>query len=89
MRLTIQIRKDVARALHRGAHTPASKELLDVIGKLGLVLEPLHPGASDPSLIPHFVTDVPLPVDADQIVSRLQGCKAIEAAYFKPPDELP
>lgn len=88
--LIIRVRTDVALALHqRQPHTALSKELLQTVKKLDLVLKPLHPGTEDPRLISYFVVKVPDPTTAERVRDRLQHCQAIEAAYIKPPDEMP
>lgn len=90
MYVTIRVQTDVALALHqRQQHTAASTELLQKAKELGVVLEPLHPGAEDPYLVPYFTVKVPDPATAERVIARLQHCKAIEAAYLKPPDEMP
>jgi hypothetical protein len=53
------------------------------------MLEPLHPGAEEPHLASYFTVEVQDPATADQVIARLKHCHAIEAAYLKPPDELP
>jgi hypothetical protein len=37
----------------------------------------------------YFIVDVPDAETAQRVINRLQQSKAIEAAYLKPPDELP
>jgi len=90
MHVTVQVSADVARTLHeRGSPTTGSQELLQTAEELRVVLEPMHPGAEDPHLAPYFTVEVPDSATAEQVIARLQHCKAIEAAYLKPPDELP
>lgn len=90
MHTTIRVRPDVALTLHRQQpSTTASEELLQTAEQLGVVLEPMHPGAEDPHLAPYFVVEIPDPATAERVIARLKHCKAIEAAYLKPPDELP
>lgn len=90
MHVTVQVSADVAHTLHlRGPPTTESQELLQTTKALGIVLEPVHPGAEDPLLAPYFTVEVPDPATAERVITRLQQSKAIEAAYLKPPDELP
>lgn len=90
MRITTQVRGDVSRALQRRqAPTAASEELARVANELDAVLEPIHPGAEDPSLASYFTLEVPDSVTAEQAISRLQNCEGVEAAYLKPSDETP
>lgn len=81
---------DVALSLHKlKPATQVSRELQQISGELGVVLKPMHPGAQDPLLAPYFIMDVSDPAAADRIIARFQQCKAIEAAYLKPLDEMP
>jgi len=90
MQVTTRVRSDVASVLHhRRAAAPGSEELLHAAEELGVVLEPVHPNAEDPHLAPYFTVEVPDPATAEQAISRLQDCDAVEAAYLKPPDEMP
>jgi hypothetical protein len=57
--------------------------------KLGVELEPMHPGTRDPFLAPYFIVEVPDSETAERIVTHLRQSGAIEAAYIKPLDELP
>jgi len=90
MRITAQVRRDVSLALQRRqAPTTASEELARVTEELEVVLEPIHPGAEDPSLASYYTLEVPDSVTAEQVISRLQNCEGVEAAYLKPLDEAP
>ncbi len=90
MEVTIRVREDNAVVLYgQRPSNPAAKELLHMVEELAVVLEPLHPGSNDPHLIPYFRINVPDRAAAERIISRLQRCRAVEAAYVKPPDELP
>jgi hypothetical protein len=63
---------------------PLSQTLAD----LGVTLEPLHPGTTDPDLAGQFFADVP-EASADDICARLLAHPAVVAAYTKPPDGPP
>lgn len=90
MYVTIRVRTDVALALHqRQQHTAASEELLQIANELDVVLEPLHPDTEDPYLVRYFTVKVSDSATAERVIARLHHCKAIEAAYLKPPDEMP
>ena len=90
MYVMVQVRMDVALALQqRQPATNASEELLNAAGELGVVLKPVHPSAKDPHLMQYFMVEVQDLATAKQVISRLQDCKAVEAAYLKPPDEMP
>jgi hypothetical protein len=87
--LIIKVHPDLANAVHhRQVPNTKLKELLDVEKELGIVLKPIHPGAKDRSLSPYFSVNLSDRATAEKMISRLQKCKAVEAAYFKPPAEL-
>lgn len=90
IQITVQVSVDVARTLHRrGPPTTKSQELFKIVEELGVLLEPMHPGAEDPLLAPYFTVEVPDSTTAERVITHLRQSKAIEAAYLKPPDELP
>lgn len=90
MHVTIQLSAVVARTLHRReSPTTESQELLKIAEELGVSLEPVHPGAEDPLLAPYFRVDVSDSATAERVIAHLRQSKAVEAAYLKPPDELP
>jgi hypothetical protein len=90
VRVTVQVSPDVARVLQQEAPpTAESGELLEIVHELGVVLEPVHPGAEDPLLAPYFTVEVPDAETAERVIARLRESGAVEAAYVKPPDELP
>ncbi|MGW5737299.1 MULTISPECIES: hypothetical protein [Streptomyces] len=51
--------------------------------------EPLHPGTDDPALIGWHRVAVPAGTDAEAVATALRGHPAVEAAYVKPPADLP
>jgi len=90
MQITVQVSSHVAPTLHQRAKpTPEAVELLDLVRTLGVELEPVHPGEEDPNLTPFFTVEAPDRETAERIAADLQRCGAIEAAYIKPPAELP
>ena len=90
IQVIIQVAADVARTLQQqGAPTTESQELLKIAEELGVLLEPMHPGADDSLLAPYFMAEVPDSTTAELVIAHLRKSKAIEAAYLKPPDELP
>jgi hypothetical protein len=56
--------------------------------RLGISLELLHPGTSDPNLATFAVAHV-RPDDAQTVVRQLMQCDGVEGAYAKPPGEPP
>jgi len=90
MYVTVRVRLDAALTLQkRRKPTKESTELLQTAKGLGVLLKPVHPGAEDPLLAPYYSIEVPDLSKAEQVKARLLLCKAVEAAYVKPPDELP
>jgi hypothetical protein len=90
MKVIIQVSADVARALRqRSPPIAESEELLRIIETLGLRLEPMHHDADDPNLQTYFTVEVQDQATAQRVIDRLQQLEGIEAAYVKPPDELP
>ncbi len=87
--IVIIVNIEVATALHAGQSGVDTAALLECSRKMGLQLQPMHPDANDPFLIPFFVAYVPRDADLSEILNKLRDCPGIEAAYTKPPDELP
>lgn len=90
MRITIRVRPDAAKDLrYRQATTPAATEVFQRAAELGMVLEPVHPNVSDPRLASYYTAEVPDRATAERAIAYLQQCRAVEAAYIKPPDTMP
>jgi len=90
MQITIQLSPAVASALARGeTGNPEARELLRLEKELGIRLRPLHPGTADPQLASYFTVEVAEASAAQDMMVRLRKVKGVEAAYTKPPDELP
>lgn len=90
MQITVQLRADVARLI--AARQPLTAEaaaLTQTLSPFGATLEPLHPHTDDAELQTQFWINVPDQVAAERIVQRLNQLNAVQAAYLKPPDELP
>jgi hypothetical protein len=89
--VTVKISKEARGSLQKRKSSTSKllDELLTVEKDLGILLEPLHPGAEDPYLSPYFKVKVPDHATATKVINRLLNCKAVEAAYIKPSDELP
>ncbi|MEV0523091.1 hypothetical protein AB0I66_06665 [Streptomyces sp. NPDC050439] len=73
--------------------TAGTTGVLDVSSLLrrwfGVTAEPLHPGVDDPALVGWQRVAVPAGVDAEAVATALRGHPAVEAAYVKPPADLP
>ena len=88
--VSITLHPEAARALGRRApHTGESERLLSHVEKLGVSLEPIHPGEDDPLLAPHYRVEVDDEGMAGQVVEALRGEPAVAGAYVKPEAEPP
>jgi hypothetical protein len=91
--VSVHVRPDVARALQgREAATPVSEEILQEASRLGVSLEPVHPGTSAPDLLTHFAVYVEDAEKARAVAETLQRSDAVEGAYVTPsasPPDLP
>ncbi len=86
--LTIQFREVDATSVHSGFPSPPAKAIADAVQAHGMVLRPMHPGATG-SQATWFVVDVPNPVQAQEMLEAIRSLDAVDAAYLKPRDELP
>ena len=90
IQVIIQVTDDVAIALlQHGVSTAESRELLNIAEDFSVLLEPMHPGVEDPHLVQYYMIEVPNSTIAKQIITHLRQSRAVEAAYIKPPDEMP
>jgi len=63
--------------------------LSDLVRGFGATIEPLHPGSLDTELRRFFIFRISEPCELDNIIHRLMQYPGVEAAYVKPPGELP
>ena len=90
IQIILVVSMDVARALHqRGPATAEAEELSRAVEALGATLKSMHPGVEDPGLMKYFIVEAPDPATTQHTIDRLRQLKVVEAAYLKPPDELP
>ena len=93
MQVIVQLKPNAALAFQHdmAEHTqsPELRQLQRTAQKLGVELRPMHPGTTDPLLAPFFVIETSDEAAARHIVNSLIRLKVVEAAYLKPPDELP
>jgi hypothetical protein len=88
--IILRLKESAVPAMHRRAPlTTETQELMRESEELGIALQPLHPGSTDPTLTPYFIAEVPDRMTAERQVTRLQKIRAIESAYIKPEDEMP
>ena len=95
MRVMTQLRPQAAREL-RSAQTgrnvplsPETRQLAELANRLGVKLEPVHPGDVHPSLIPYYLIEAPDQETVDKLLEELRQLNAVEAAYVKPDEQLP
>lgn len=95
MLLSFAVPADVARAINRhltdpeaihGVDAPVA-ELLQVLHSYGVTLEPV-PIAEASGAGVFYSADVPDAI-AVAVVARLHRCRAVQAAFLKPPEGLP
>lgn len=95
MKITVQIRLDIARELQvqssseEGMNSPAASKILNLASEFGVSLEPIHPGIDDPWLLPFFMIEVDDAVLAQRLIPCLLELDEVEAAYLKPMDAPP
>ena len=88
MRVIVQLRDDPPAAADRQG-TRASGRLASVLDDYALTARPLDPGTTDPTLRRFYTIDLPPEVSVDDLLDRLRTLDGVEAAYVKPPDEMP
>lgn len=90
MQVMVKTSEEVARNLHQQSPpTDESQELLKITEELEVSMKQLYPGVDDPVLSTYFTVEVIDRAAAEELINRLLQCSAVEAAYVKPPDELP
>ena len=88
IQVIVQVSSDVAHELHIG-ESNTSEELRKMAKKLDISLKPMHPDSKDLLLEQYFIVEISETLSVEQVIKLLRQCKAVEAAYIKPPDELP
>ena len=66
-----------------------STSIKTAVRESGATLEPMHPGATDPTLRTFFTAEVESRETAERLASLLLQNAAVEAAYVKSADALP
>ncbi|MEN6438471.1 MAG: hypothetical protein ABFD97_07805 [Syntrophobacter sp.] len=93
MEVIVQLRLDIAVGLQKRLPAEllpgATRELLAVATEFGVNIEPVHPGSTDPLLVPYFRLDATSRETAQSLVERFLKVEGVIGAYIKPPDELP
>jgi len=88
--VSLQIRPDVARALH-GLEPPssASRSLAKRAAELGATLQPVHRGTRSADLLPYFTLHAPNDKAAQQLAAVLRRHEAVDGAWITPPASPP
>jgi hypothetical protein len=87
--ISVQLRPDVALALQSGSGgMPEAEELGRRADALGVQLQPVHPGETDPLLAPYFYCEAP-DSEAERIAAELAALPGVDGAYVKPAAEPP
>lgn len=81
--IVVQLKLARARLLH-SARGGIAQSMVS-----GVAVQPMHPGTNDPDLMRFFTVEVPDSASAEQLIARIQQDAEVEAAYLKPPDEMP
>ena len=90
MEINVQVRADTASALSGVESSPEADILRSDLDALGVALRPVHPRAEDPLLAPYFVVEVGEDEELrERALAVLRDSPLVEAAYTKPPAELP
>jgi hypothetical protein len=97
MQVMLQLRPDAAREAHaRHATARGPREvskllapLLSEVAKHHAILTPVHPGATDLGLIPHFFVEVPDEAAGWRLIAALKQLEVVEGAYPGPRSEAP
>ncbi len=86
MYVVVKVRIDAALGLRScvrpGQMAPGYSEISKVAKDLGIVLEPMYPD-EDLCLASYFVVEAPDSKFAEQVVSGLLGCGAVESASIE------
>jgi hypothetical protein len=90
MNVIIKVRRDIAVNMEkRRPENEEAGELFEAAEELGVDLRPMHPRVKDPDLASYYVVEVSDSREAERVAERFRICRAAEAVYAKPPDELP
>ena len=89
MQVVIKVSEEAARSLRGQERLPAGERLRALANRLGLHLEPMHPGTFDRSMQQYFTLEAGDQAAAMRAVKVLQQEPFVEAAYVKPADEAP
>jgi hypothetical protein len=83
VQLIVQVTPEVAQARREEARSAQADALHAAAARLGLRLEPLDPGSTDPELRRYLVADVPDAAAGDAAAAELAGLPGVEGAYLR------
>ena len=90
MNVVIKVWRDkVVNLEKRHPQNEEARELFKAAEELGVELRQMHPRVKDPVLASYYIVEVPDSREAERVAERFRVCRAVEAVYVKPPDELP
>jgi hypothetical protein len=90
MTVIIKLKMETALALQkRKGKNREAMEISLIAEQIGVVLKPLYPETNDPNLASYFIVEVADMRNAERVITKFNRVKGVEAAYIKPPDELP
>ena len=91
MNVVIKVSRDIAVSNLEKRHpqNEEARELFKAAEELGVELKQMHPRVKDPVLASYYVVEVSDSREAARVAERFRVCRAVEAVYVKPPDELP
>ena len=75
--------------LNKKRVAPGFMKLSEIEEEFGITFKPLHPGSTDPRLVPYLFAEVKDERTAKRLISRLGQLENISSAYLKPQDEPP
>jgi hypothetical protein len=93
-RIMIELAPDAAAEMRGAPRSAAGKppdtpSLRDATSRIGLVLQPVHPGATHPLLAHHFMAEADTREAAEALVQKLRALPGVEAAYLGADPEPP
>ena len=89
MYVTVQIKPPAAAERSRYVPGQLPAELREAESSLGITIQPMHPGTTDPTLASYFYVDVPDQPAAERVIALLRQYSSVEAAFLKPPEGPP
>jgi hypothetical protein len=80
----MEIMIQLAQPSPGGTHAEPPAEVRAAVAALGLTLEPVHAGSTDPASASYFRVPVADRPTGERVVKAVTGLPAVATAYFKP-----